>query len=197
MNFAKTATIFLSVFMVFSCSKKAPIIEENNNSWILSESGIVGFSAQIKDFSTLEESLLDLKKQLSFQKETLIEGGPEFTFATISQSDNVIFKIISDYENLNLIYQIFTESPQVIDIYGVYVGMTLEEAIEKRENMEYHADEHLNVFGIVKNSQIGYQLKGTMNSLDAENDQYVAEDYSVEREQLTEMVIEKIIWYRK
>lgn len=197
MNFAKTATIFLSVFMVFSCSKKAPIIEENNNSWILSESGIVGFSGEINDFSTLEESLLDLKKQLSFQKETLIEGGPEFTFATISQSDNVIFKIISDYENLNLIYQIFTESPQVIDIYGVYVGMTLEEAIEKRENMEYHADEHLNVFGIVKNSQIGYQLKGTLNSLDVENDQYVAEDYSVEKEQLTEMVIEKIIWYRK
>lgn len=197
MNFAKNLTVFLCIFIVFSCNKKLPPIEENNNSWILSESGIVGFNVEIKDFSSLEENLLELQKQLSFQKETLIEGGPEFTFATISQSDNVIFKIISDYENLNFIYQIFTESPQVIDIYGVYVGMSLEEAIEKRENMEYHADEHLNVFGIVKNSQIGYQLKGTMNSLDAENDQYVAEDYSVEREQLTEMVIEKIIWYRK
>lgn len=189
------------LFSLWSCNIKLEKTEgldsKKTQEWTILENAIGGIEITANDLNLFEENLGNVNDEITIKKEVLIEGGREFTMLTVTKENEVLFLASSSYDNENEIEQIIFQNKNSKDEYGVSVGLSLDEAKVLRPNLKLHADEHLNIFAFESDSNISYLLKGSFSALDAENDKYVADDFSVEESQVEDMVIEKILWTKR
>jgi len=120
------------------------------------------------------------------------QDGPDFKLYQAEYLNEEIFFVSMDSYDSLLVQDIWAKNPKIKDEYGLFVGVSIDSALTKRPDMNFHSDLHYNIYASIKNSKIQYRLNGEFKSLN--DSSFVAEDYSVEKWQIEGMKIEYLIW---
>ena len=125
------------------------------------------------------------------------QDGPDFTYIDIlKDDDNPIAYLNFDSENKFKLDEIRIVSSTAIDQYGVRVGDTFQQLIEKRNsNFKNSTNYHQHTYLYTDNSNIYYELTGdfTMTEEMLEN----LDELELTEEQLQKCKVEYIIWRKR
>jgi hypothetical protein len=165
---------------------------DSNSSFKLKENMLGNIILNSLTFENIPVIIPEFYPELSTQKRIGKQDGPDYIYFEINKQGNVLFVIKMDTYDSTKIESIWIYSNEIDDVYGVNIGDSLEDLKNKRNSLEYSANEHYSIFAYNSSSNIRYRLKG---SLDIINDSmFVEMDYSVHEWQLKDNVVDYIIW---
>lgn len=124
------------------------------------------------------------------------QDGPDFTYIDISEEDNSPIAYLKfDPINKYKLDEIRIVSSNAIDQYGIQVGDSYQQLIQKRkDNFKTSTNYHQHTYLFAANSNILYELTGdfTMTEEMLGN----IEEFELTEEQLQKCTVEFIIWRR-
>ena len=140
--------------------------------------------------TNLQGEFLDLE----ITKQVGQQDGPDFIFYSLSKKKEELAYVSMDSEDSNQVQSLTILSAEIVDVYGLKVGMSADKLSSTRNSIIFNADLHMNIYAKVKNSNILYRLSGDLINLN--DSTYVSENYSVENWQTSKMKIESISWQK-
>ena len=140
--------------------------------------------------TNLQGEFLDLE----ITKQVGQQDGPDFIFYSLSKKKEELAYVSMDSEDSNQVQSLTILSAEIVDVYGLKVGMSADKLSSTRSSIIFNADLHMNIYAKVKNSNILYRLSGDLINLN--DSTYVSENYSVENWQTSKMKIESISWQK-
>ena len=141
--------------------------------------------------TNLQGEFLDLE----ITKQVGQQDGPDFIFYSLSKKKEELAYVSMDSEDSNQVQSLTILSAEIVDVYGLKVGMSADKLSSTRNSIIFNADLHMNIYAKVKNSNILYRLSGDLINLN--DSTYVSENYSVENWQTSKMKIESISWQKE
>ena len=141
--------------------------------------------------TNLQGEFLDLE----ITKQVGQQDGPDFIFYSLSKKKEELAYVSMDSEDSNQVQSLTILSAEIVDVYGLKVGMSADKLSSTRNSIIFNADLHMNIYAKVKNSNILYRLSGDLINLN--DSTYVSENYSVEYWQTSKMKIESISWQKE
>lgn len=159
---------------------------------ILTETNLGSIDLNSLNGSNIDSIIKSNYKSFQIKKEIGQQDGPNFKLYNVRIQNEDFFFISMDTFDSLLVQDIWTNNPKIKDKYGVHVSSSIQDVIQQRENLQFHSDLHYNIYASTNGSKISYRLSGNFKSL---NDSLlINKDYSVNKNQITEMEVEYIIW---
>jgi len=189
----KRLTEFRNQYKIDSVITLKPIYNTKNVSrLLLTESKLGQLTLTDLNDSNIKQRISNVFPEFQTNKEIGQQDGPDFNLYEIVHLDELIFLISMDAYDTNLVQTVWTENSKIKDEYGTFVGQVIDSVLVNRTELSFHADTHYNIYATAGNSRIEYRLNGNFKNLN--DTTFTSNDYSVEKWQVEEMVVEYIIW---
>ena len=160
---------------------------------VLSEHTLDTFSIPFPEMSMLEP-LKNHFQPYSVEAKTGQQDGTDYPYIDIAKDNNATVTYLNfDWENKFKLEEIRIIAPSAVDQYGIRVGDTYQQVIEKRkESFSNSTDYHEHTYLYSDNSNIYYEL--SLNFTIADDKLENIEELVLTEEQLQKCSVENIIW---
>lgn len=192
-----TWPLLFALLVFFACAESAPSEAsatetlEAPTPLVLSENSLGAINLASLRNPGLKEALQSASS-LDVREESGRRDGPDYTLYEVSDAGSTLMRVVMDWEDASQVERIWVVSRDVVDQYGVRIGMAVEEVAAKRAGLQFHADLQYQIYASVEGSRISYLLEGALTMLN--EDELVAPDYSVEPWQVEGMTVSQLIW---